>query len=262
MFQNKRNDDKQMKKKLPFIPDTMLADIIHADYQLIPVIGRFGIEFGFGNKTVKEVCHEKGINVLFVLDIINSYHDDDYFPKERLQQYPASLIIDYLSRTHNYYLSDKVPEIQDYIAEMELNVSLNNLKNIKLLDKFFADYIKELSRHLNYEDDVIFPYIKDLESSLNMKFVSNALIKKIKKEPIDQFEKNHDNIEVKLSDLKNLIIKFLPPVLCASTCQKLLIELFRLESDINNHSRIEEKVLIQKVKQLEKEILKQGETTT
>jgi len=35
-------------------------------------------------------------------------------------------------------------------------------------------------------------------------------------------------------------------------CQKLLTELFRLEADLEDHSRIEDKVLIPKVKLLEK----------
>ena len=44
-----------------------MAEVIHLDYRLIPVIGHFGIEYGFGNKTVAEVCIENNINVWFFL---------------------------------------------------------------------------------------------------------------------------------------------------------------------------------------------------
>jgi regulator of cell morphogenesis and NO signaling len=80
-------------------------------------------------------------------------------------------------------------------------------------------------------------------------------MKKIKKNPIENYERSHSNIEEKLSDLKNLIIRYLPPVLCRELCQKILIGLFRLEADIENHQRIEDKVLVPKVKQLELKVL-------
>lgn len=244
-----------MNKNLPFAPKTKMADVILRDYRLIPIIGRFGIDYGFGNKTVDEVCLEKDINVWFFLEIVNSFHNKEYFPKKQLQNFLLQEIIHYLSNTHSYYLNTKVPEIQGYIDEMERKVSKDNLKNIVLLNNFFKQYQIELARHLNNEDEKIFPYVKSLEEAVKKGYYDDDLILKIKNEPIEKYERNHDDLEVKLSDLKNLIIKFLPPVLCKDLCQRLLTELFRLESDIKNHTMIEEKVLVPKVKQLEHKAL-------
>ncbi len=244
-----------MKKKLLFNPKSRLADIIHLDYRLIPVIGRFGIEFGFGNKTIKEVCNNKGINVWFALEIINSYHDSNYFPKKSLQNFPAKLIIEYLSSTHNYYLKVKIPEIQEYIDKMEQNVKPENHKNITLLNGFFNEYKEELRLHLENEDQHVFPYILDIDNAMIRGEIDDELYKKILTDSIENYERSHDDAEVKLNDLKNLIIKFLPPVLCKELCQNLLIEIFRLEADIKNHTNIEDKVLIPKVKLMEKKLL-------
>ncbi|MCG8412471.1 MAG: hemerythrin domain-containing protein [Bacteroidales bacterium] len=248
-----------MKQKILFTTKSKMADVIHTNYGLIPIISRFGIEFGFGNKTIEEVCSDKSINVWFVLEIINSYHNDNYFPEKKLQDFSTKLIIDYLSNTHSYYLDNKIIEIQDYINEMELAASIHNLQNIKLLNDFFSEYREELKQHLGKEDKLIFPYIKNLEKISESGKITKEIVDQIKENSIEKYEKTHDNLEVKLSDLKNLIIKFIPPVLCPEICQKLLIELFRLESDLQNHANIEEKVLIPKVKLLEKKILKQSE---
>ena len=74
-----------MNKNLPFTVSTKIADVIHLDYRLIPIIGRFGIEYGFRNKTVAEVCAEYEINSWFFLEIVNSYHNSEYFPKKQLR---------------------------------------------------------------------------------------------------------------------------------------------------------------------------------
>lgn len=178
-----------------------------------------------------------------------------YFPSEQLQNFKAQLIIHYLINTHDYYLNLKVPEIESYINSMEEQVLEANLKNIRLLNNFFKEYKTELIKHLSKEEQNVFPYILSLEEALTSNSISVHLIEKIKKEPIEHYESNHDNLEIKLSDLKNLIIRYLPPVLCKELCQKLLTELFRLEADLENHSRIEDNVLVPKVKLLEQKIL-------
>jgi regulator of cell morphogenesis and NO signaling len=244
-----------MNRYLPFTTKTKMAEVIHLDYRLIPIIGRFGIEYGFGNKTVAEVCIENNINVWFFLEIINSYHNHEYFPGKQLQNFDVHLIIDYLSNTHKYYLNSKIPEIQGYIDEMERKVPQVHIEKIKLLNGFFKGYKTELNEHLLNEDKLVFPYVLALEQALETKKIPDELLYKIKNEPIEKYERNHNNIEIKLSDLKNLIMKFLPPVLCKGLCQQLLTELFRLESDLNNHTRIEDKVLVPKVKLIEKKLL-------
>ncbi len=244
-----------MNKNLPFITSTKMADVIHRDYKLIPVVSRFGIEYGFGNKTILEVCKVHDINVWFFLEIINSYHNPDYFPKKQLQNFSAALIIEYLKNTHQYYREQKIPDIQLIIDEMERKAIVANHTNIKLLNDFFKNYKVELFRHLNREDEKVFPYILSLENALNTHSVSNGLILEIKADPIEDYERNHDNVEIKLSDLKNLILRYLPPVLCKELCQKLLMELFRLEKDLENHARIEDNVLIPKVKMIEDKII-------
>lgn len=249
-----------MNKNLPFTTKTKMAEVIHLDYRLIPIIGRFGIEYGFGNKIVSEVCADHEINVWFFLEIINSYHNPEYFPKKQLQNFNAQLIIKYLSSTHSYYLNTKVPEIEGCIDEMQKKASKDNQKNIKLLNDFFKGYKNELKKHLDREEQNIFPYIISLEETLLNKSYDKSLIIRVKSEPIVNYERSHDNVELKLSDLKNLIIRYLPPVLCKELCQKLLTELFRLEADLENHSRIEDNVLIPKVKLLEQKILESSGT--
>ena len=45
--------NRDMKSHL-FSADMKLADVIHADYSLLLLLHRFGINLGFGDKTVQE----------------------------------------------------------------------------------------------------------------------------------------------------------------------------------------------------------------
>lgn len=247
-----------INKNMPFTPTMRMADLIHTDYHLIPIIGHFDIDYGFGNKTVKEVCDANGINVWFFLEIINSFHNSQYFPSEELQNFNTSLIIQYLSNTHRFYLGVKIPEIEEYIAEMERQLTKEGSRNVKLLHGFFTNYKEELEHHFQSEEDMVFPYVMALEAAADNGDLEEELFAAIETDPVIKFERNHSNLESNLSDLKNLIIRHLPPLVCREVCQKLLTELYSLEEDLERHTHIEEKVLVPKVRHLEQLILERS----
>jgi len=239
-----------INKHLPITGKMRMADVIHLDFRLIPVIGRFGITMGFGNKNVNEVCQAGGVNSDFFLEIVNSYYNSDYFPKDQLQNFSSHLIIQYLSNTH-HYINVKIKVIEELISGLSQQVSECYGTNMELLRSFFTEYKMELAKHFAVEEKEVFPYVHSLEEACEQQYVSPELLVKLKNEPIETYERNHGDVKEKVTDLKNLIMKFLPPVRPQDLCQNLLIELFRIENDLQDHSRIEDRVLVPKVKLLE-----------
>jgi regulator of cell morphogenesis and NO signaling len=230
-----------------------MADVIHMNYFTLSVLNRFGVELGFGDKTVEEVCNQHKVDIDFFLEIVNAYVDKDYFPKKHLQTFSVKLITDYLRKTHCDYHTIRVPEIEILIEEM-VESCFTQKENIVLLKKFFNDYKQELLYHTQREDEVVFPYTLAIEKTFNSANIEKSVINLMETYSIDVFQNEHDNIEEKLFDLKNIIIKYLPQPKNSKLCNKLLHELFNLEKDINDHSRIEDKVLVPKIREMEKSI--------
>ena len=81
------------------------------------------------------------------------------------------------------------------------------------------------------------------------------LIEKAKASTVENYEDDHNELEETLNDLRNLIMQYLPPIKRQDLCLRLLNELFKLEEDLNDHARIEEKVLLPKLMELETQIL-------
>ncbi len=106
---------------------------------------------------------------------------------------------------------------------------------------FFLRIQKEIQEHLAYEEEIVFPYIKKL---INKEDVSGYSIL--------EFEEKHDDIEAKIKDLKNILIKYIPEKNDAMMRNEVLLHLFLLEEDLNKHLLIENKVLIPVVLQMEK----------
>ena len=230
-----------------------MVDLVHRNYALITVLERFGIALGFGDKTIREVCEEKNLNIPFFLEIINSFLDDDYFPREHLISFPLKLIVDYLTRTHRDYLEKKIPEIEMIISD-EQSPCYENSEHNFLLTKFFREYKNELIMHIRREDEQVFPYTLKVEEFYLNAPQDTVIPREIAGYSIMDYLREHDDIEEKLFDLKNIIIKYLPPPLHPDACYRVIAMLFDLEKDMNDHSRIEEKVLVPKVAMMEKNI--------
>lgn len=226
-----------------------MADIIHQNHHTLPVIQRFGINFGFGDKTIEEVCASNKVDLDFFLEIINAFIDKEYFPQQRLQSFSVSLTVNYLKKTHENYLSEKIPFIENLIDELISNSGKEQAK-FMLLKKFFKEYKEEFTAHIRREDELVFPYALSVEKA----FLNNNPNDLPNSYSMKNFIGEHDNIEIKLTDLKNIIIKYLPPTGNNNLCNSILNELFELEKDLNEHSRIEEKIMVPKVLEMEKSL--------
>jgi regulator of cell morphogenesis and NO signaling len=231
-----------------------MADIIHHSYQLLPVITRFNIQLGFGDKTVEEVCGIYDVNIDFFIEITNSFIDEDYIPQKEMESFSVGLMVDYLKKTHKYYLEEKMPELERMIEYMS-EISDQDADKTALLKNFFLEYKTELENHILREEKKVQPYVLDIEKAFLSDSLPLELEKRIAQYSINDFANEHDNVEEKLFDLKNIIIKYLPPCKDKALCNRILMELFRLEKDLNAHASLEDKVLIPKVEEMEKFLL-------
>jgi len=238
--------------------DFKMAELIHLNFEILSVLKRFNIQLGFGDQTIEEVCNNYNVNVGFFIEIVNSFNNKDYFPQNRLKDYPVNIIIDYLQNSHSLYIDKKIPEIESLINGLDFNT--NKRKNKTLIQNFFLDYKKEFTEHILQEEKRIYPYIIDLENSILNKKTKSNFYEQMKSYSIVHYQKNHDNVEEKLFDLKNLIIKYLPAPKNPENYTAILVKLFKLEAEINNHTLLEEKVIIPKVIDMEKLFLSEIKT--
>jgi len=234
-----------------------LASVIHKDHSLLPVINRLGIKLGFGDKTIRNICEEKGIDLNFFVETINVFHHEAYFPEKRLLDFSVSMVIEYLLKTHKYYIEYLMPE-NDRLIELFLAANPEESTENDLVRRFYTKFKDEFVIHMNFEERLMFPYVLELNRAILNPSLRGAFIQKYPGYSIEGFEKEHSNMDDKMDDLKNIIIKYLPPKYDQNRGNAFLFNLFMFDKDLKNHSRIEDHILIPKVKQLEK-VLKSHE---
>ena len=218
-----------------------VADLIASDGKLLSILQRLGIRLGFGEATIAEICDRYGISTELFLVICNIYSFIDYYPLvDSLNENDIKSITTYLRASHRYYTEVCFPTIHENVHR--LVKELDEISR-KLIDKFYDDYDNEVSNHFRYEEEIVFPYIENL-------MAGNLCDRE--KYSISLFEHNHSNINEKLNDLKNIIIKYLDEECSSLVRFELLNNIYNVENDLSKHSLIEDRLLVPLVEKMER----------
>ena len=218
-----------------------MADLVASDMSLLSILQRLDIRLGFGEATVAEVCTQHNISADLFLMICNIYSFRDYEPQiETLSNEDIMSITMYLRASHNYYRTICFPALHDNIHRM-----VKELDDVsrRLIDKFYDDYDNEVTSHFQYEEEVVFPYIERLLNDCHAADCEYS---------ISLFEHNHGNVNEKLSDLSNIIIKYLNKEYSSQLRFEILGEIHSIGNDLLKHSDIENKLLVPLVEKIEK----------
>ncbi len=227
--------------------DMKMSEIILNNPYLLHLYEHFDIKIPVQDKSVKKICLENNLNPELFLTFANLYNGIQYSPKEPLTFNDILNIIKYLKNNHRFYTEEIYPNILRTIQQM---ADINDHKEMALVPQFFLDYFNEVAEHLNYENEVVYPYIIDLYNQQN-----NPSSTKVQRNySANEYKEHHNDIEDKLTDLKNLLIKYLPHKNDQTIRRKLILKLFDLENDLNIHSQIEEMILIPLVTEMESQL--------
>jgi len=221
-----------------FSANMKVADLVESNYRLLGVLSRVGIDGCFGEKTVSELCEQSGLDPDTIILLCEVYSFPDFKPSmEVLRRSHVGDVLRYLHHSHDYYLNDALVRIEESVGRL---LSSCAARRQQVVWDFFRGYKTELVNHFGFEEQEVIPYVQDLIIGLHRKGFS-----------IDRFEENHSNIDEKLSDFKNLVMKSLPQECDGEERIDLLYRLFALQEDLKCHTYIEDSILVPMVRLLE-----------
>lgn len=226
------------------VPGMKMSEIITENPYLLLLLEHLEVKIELHEKTISDICNDYSIDEDLFLAMANLYSGNK--PEETVE-YSTSVIrtiISYLKNSHRYYLEDMYPLIESRIKEINI---INDSPEIQMIGKFFDKYFIEVSEHLRYENNVVFPYVIGLDNALNG--LHAGIIESSYK--VKDYREHHDDIEEKLEDLYNLLIKYMPQKNDGKIRRKLLFNLYELEYDLKVHSLVEERLLIPIVEEME-----------
>lgn len=210
-------------------PDTKLCEVIVDEPSVVPVINRFDIVLGVGDRTIKSICKERGIDTSFFITILNAFIHESFFLENVTGAFNAGDVVDYLRKTNNSYLRNQLPNIERHFAALISRSDSNN--NLPLLFNFYREVKTEIERRIDSDNQWFDAIISAEQSNSEVSVAGNAV------------QAESDSIEDKLSDLINMFVIHLRGDYDRNLCHAVLFAVISLEKDIRQNNRIRNRVL-------------------
>lgn len=207
---------------------TPLYEVIISSPEIIPVINRFGITLGIGDKTIECICTRNRLDTDFFLSILNTYINEDYFPEKALESFHISTLVEYLRKTNNYYLRYHLPTL-----ERHFNLLIErsgNHNNLGLMMSFFKEVKHDIESRITFDFEQWFPTILNITKGENAQTISI---------PDDSYI-----IEDKLNDLKSMFIRHISGDYDENLCYAVISSIIAIENDIKQNNRIRDRIVL------------------
>ena len=215
--------------------DKMIS-IISDNYNILQSLGSFGINLGFGDKPVQEVCDVQKVDTYTFLAVIN-FTINGYLDKDRLDRLSIPTLLQYLTASHAYFIDFQLPFIRKEL--LEALDERNELAGLIL--QLYDDYAHSVTNHMRYEERTAFPYVHSLLEGNPMSDYD-----------IETFSRHHGQVDQKLKEFKNIIIKYLPSDgLHNNILSATLYDIYNNEEWLSQHAEVEESMFIPAIHNLE-----------
>ena len=204
-----------------------ICDLMAHEEDAIQIISRFGLEMGVGEQTIAQVCEEHDVHTPTFLAVVNykvfkqkALPDDIDIPT--LQRY--------LQNAHNYFLNFRLPRLRRALIEAIIPADPTT-KIPGLILRCYDEFVEEIRTHIEHENAGLY----------------------------EEHEHDDERITGKLTEIKNLIIKYYPGASSRQTGEdrvrsaeegsitylliSVMSDLWHTEHDFADHCAIEDDIL-------------------
>lgn len=230
-----------------------VADVVTENIKASNVFKKYGIDFCCGGGiTIEKACAKNGVDyatlekeLMVVDELPNRNHD--------YNSWDLSFLIDHIINVHHTYVEQSLPIILQY-AQKVATVHGHHYEEVLKINSLFQDAAADLALHLQKEEMVLFPFIKQLVESDKEGTGFTAAHFGTVNNPITMMENEHETVGDIFKVIAKLTNNYTPPEEACNTFRALYASLEEFEQDLHQHIHLENNILHPKAIALEKKL--------
>lgn len=107
-----------MYKQGKYTETDKMSDLICENYPMVLVMSRFGIDLGFGEKNIGDVCRQNEVDSCTFLTVVNFLTEETPAVINGIDNcLSVGSLITYLHNAHDYFLNFRLPHIRRKLTE-------------------------------------------------------------------------------------------------------------------------------------------------
>ncbi|WP_276502617.1 DUF542 domain-containing protein [Terrimonas pollutisoli] len=237
--------------------ESVVTDLVMQDYRTSYIFRKYGIDYCCGGKMpLQMACSIHGLDIdLIKYELTEIIRNIQVSTFTDFRAWNTDFLVDYLINVHHAYLLKTFP---DLIETLDRFVAGHKLK-YPFLGQLLETVYKlrdDLLPHLEHEEKIIFPYIKQIAHAYeNNESYASLLVKTLRKPIETMMTQEHEYISKYLHSLRELTNNYTSPANACVSHKVSFLKLKELDDDLVQHLFLENEILFAKTIQMEKELL-------
>jgi len=236
------------------ISQQTLAEIVTTNHRAAAVFEKYQLDFCCrGKRSLKEACAEKSLDIEDVLsELQNTIASSNGNKDPSFDLLPLGLLADYIRDTHHAYTKKELPQIFLYLEKVSSKHGTRHPELFRIFDAFAA-IKEEMEMHMQKEELVLFPRIKELER-LKLENHASRLNVSHLLSPITVLEQEHEHAGMLMEEIRQLTNSYSAPADACTTFRLSYAALQAFEADLHQHVHLENNVLFPKAIELFRQV--------
>ncbi len=236
---------------------TPVAEIVANHYRTAQVFRKYGIEYCCGGKWPLEIaCMSTGINVEKLISELNLAIRTNRLPgSQPYENWSLEFLTQHITRIHHYYLREIIPDLG---RELNRFTESHHQKypELVVIRSGFGLLEKKILPHLQEEEDVVFPYICQLEHAYESQESYGGLLVKTLRKPVERMmHDDHEMIGERLLQFRQLTNHYTIPEKACTNHKVVFSRLKELDTDLEQHIYMENEILFPRALAMEKKLM-------
>lgn len=236
-----------------------IREIISSQPTAAAILQRFDIDVcAHANDSLREACADQQLSVEQVLEKLEDGAANEAGGAEID---PANLtpsrLIQHIVRVHHQNVRQELPRLVE-LARIVAERHGNRAPELKRIQVLTEELRTELVEHIRKEEQVLFPYIAQLnDSPLTAFHPPQACFSRVG-QPVFIMAQEHERAKQLVTELRELAYDFKPPVWACSTFVAFFSGLRLFAARLDQHICLENDVLFPRAIKLESELMGEG----
>lgn len=222
-----------------------LAQIVRNNYRTAKVLEKFHLDFCCkGKRSLQQACDENKVAMNEVVTELEAVLSAGA-PVIDFDKYTPSALIDYIVETHHTYVRNEMPQLYEWLKRVASKHGGRHPEMLKVFD-CFAAIKEELELHMQKEELILFPRIKELERLENEGITDTSINSSYFTAPIKMMEQEHDHAGALMEEIRAVTGNYALPADACTTYRISFASLQGFEADLHQHVHLENNVLFPK----------------
>ncbi len=227
---------------------TTVRDLVVAHPEIRPVLESLAIDYCCGGaKTLEQAAEVAGQDLDRIIQAIEqalTEAQDTARTSERdWQKATLTELVDHIEATHHQYVQKALPRLGELFAKVLKAHGTRHGETLTQLQSTFKALRSEIEMHLMKEEQILFPYIRQMEASLEQTGTVPPMHCGSVQNPIRQMEVEHDSAGEALARMRSITNDYTLPADACATFRALYDGLRKFEADLHEHIHKENNIL-------------------